>query len=920
MARIEPLRKILRKNAMQVPSLREDIRFLGRLLGDTLKEQEGDETYAMVEEIRRLSVAFRRDSDAKAGRQLNRLLNQLSAEEAVLVIRAFSYFSHLANIAEDQQRLREAHTAHAGSGSLAHSMQALKEAGIRKPAIMQLLQKAVVSPVLTAHPTEVQRKSVMDAERRISELLGQRHQFIRLGQTSDLAENERALRARVAQLWQTRVLRTSKLTVSDEIENALSFYQSTFLRQIPALLMDLGERLKETNPPSFLRMGNWIGGDRDGNPNVLASTLEESVRKHSETALRFYLTEVHRLGSELSVSRLLRGTTPALEALAQEAHDANPHRVDEPYRQALAGIYARLAATLERLTGTRAMPHALPPSAPYLSAEDFLSDLRVIEAALSRNKGDRLIDERLRPLMHAVRAFGFHLASIDLRQSSDIHEATIAELLAAADLCSNYPSLSEAERESLLLSVLLDPRGLRVGQAQYAERTLSEIAVFEKARLVRETLGPDAIRHCIISHTETVSDLLEVLVLQKEVGLLSGTLTKGRLGLIVVPLFETIEDLEQSDTIMRGFYQLPGIEALIRRSGGEQEIMLGYSDSNKDGGVFTSSWSLYRASERLVALFEEKKGISLRLFHGRGGTVGRGGGPSYAAILAQAPGSVAGQIRLTEQGEIITSKYADPVIGKRNLETLVAATLEASLLPSATVPAAFLAAADALSEYSRKAYRAMVYETPGFAEFFFQATPISEIAALNVGSRPAARPGSPGKRSIESLRAIPWGFSWGQARLNLPGWFGLGSGIEAFMAQSPKNKALLMRMAKEWPFFQTLLSNVEMVLAKMDLHLAERYASLVDDQPLARRIFRGIQKEWEKTDAALTLLTGTKERLARDPALAEAIRQRMPYIDTLNHLQVELIRRYRAGATDERTQRGIHISINGVAAGLRNTG
>jgi len=590
-------------------------------------------------------------------------------------------------------------------------------------------------------------------------------------------------------------------------------------------------------------------------------------------------------------------------------------------------MYARLAAPLTRLTGTQALRHALPPSEPYTTANDFLVDLRTLEAALVRNKGARLADERLRPLMRAVQAFGFHLATIDLRQSSDVHEETIAELLQTAGLCMDYAQRPEHERQSLLLEVLADPRGLRVPRATYSERTQRELAIFEKARDVRDALGPDAIRHCIISHTETVSDLLEVLVLQKEVGLLSGTLQAGRLGLIVVPLFETIGDLEESEPIMRAFYSLPGIEALMRRSGGEQEVMLGYSDSNKDGGVFSSSWSLYRASQGLVSLFADKRGMSLRLFHGRGGTVGRGGGPSYAAILAQAPGTVAGQLRLTEQGEIITSKYAEPTVGRRNLETLVAATLEASLLQSnAAVPERWLAAAEMLSSESQKAYRAMVYETPGFAEFFFEATPISEIAALNIGSRPAARPGAPGKRSIESLRAIPWGFSWGQSRVNLPGWYGLGQAIELFLHQdtSPKamraNRQLLIEMANGWPFFQTLLSNVDMVLAKVDLHLARRYASLVSDQRLAQRILKGIEAEFARTERALNLLTGSRERLSKDPVLAQSIAHRFPYIDPLNHLQVELIRRHRAGESDARTQRGIHISINGIAAGLRNTG
>jgi len=910
-------------------SFREDIRFLGRLLGDVLREQEGQATYDLIENIRQLSVAYRGKGDAQAGRALDAKLKKLKAEEAVMVVRSFSYFSHLANIVEDQIRLRQAEAledsgeAHKIAGTLAHSFERLKKAKVSKAQIQTLLRQGMLSPVLTAHPTEVQRKSVMDAERRIALLLTERHQLQALGRTAALVQNEEALRARITQLWQTRMLRTSKLSVRDEIENALSFYKTTFLQQIPAVYAMLEDQLNQSEIPSFLRMGNWIGGDRDGNPNVTAETLDFSVKRHAETALRHYLTQVHELGAELSISKLLRGTTPALEALARRAGDTNAHRQDEPYRMALIGVYARLAATLEQLTGTEALRHAIAPTIPYVDASEFIDDLKTIEAALIRNQAARLATEKLKPLIRAARVFGFHLATVDLRQCSDIHAATVAELLAVSGICTDYQGLSELDRCAMLLALLHEPRGLRVARAPYTEQTQSELAIFEKAHQIRAAFGPETIRHCIISHTETVSDLLEVLILQKEVGLLDGPLPKARLALIVTPLFETIEDLQQAEPIMRTFYALPGIAALMRRSGGEQDIMLGYSDSNKDGGVFTSTWSLYQASSALVALFEELKGISLRLFHGRGGTVGRGGGPSYQAILAQAPGTVGGQIRLTEQGEIITSKYAEPLLGRRNLETLVAATLEASLIaPSRPVPRQYLDAALSISRISHDQYRQTVYGTEGFADYFFGATPINEIAALNIGSRPASRPGAGGKpRSIESLRAIPWGFSWGQSRVNLPGWYGFGSGILDFIAQSPKaNRALVIQMAKDWPFFAAVVSNVDMVLAKMDLNVAARYAGLMADQRLARRVLDLISQEFEKTRKAIDLLTGHKDRLVNDPVLAESIAHRFPYLDPLNHLQVELIRRWRAGQKDERTERGIHISINGIAAGLRNTG
>jgi phosphoenolpyruvate carboxylase len=913
----------------------EDIRLLGRILGDVIREQEGAEAFELIERVRQLSVAYRLKKDASAGRVLDRLLKNLSGDQTVSVIRAFSYFSHLANIAEDRHhvRRREVHER-AGDlqeGSLAMALDRLFDAGIRAGEIAATLADAHISPVLTAHPTEVQRKSILDAERAVAELVGERD---RLATEREREDNEALLRARVTQLWQTRMIRPFKLTVADEIENALSYYHATFLREIPRLYRDIERTLHGHEVASFLRMGHWIGGDRDGNPNVGAATLELALSRQAEVALRHYLTEVHALGGELSISQMLAPVTPEMLALAEASPDRNPHRGDEPYRRALIGVYARLAATLHALTGTEALRHAVAPSRTYASADEFLADLRVVEASLHHHHASSLIAPRLAPLMRAVQVFGFHLATVDLRQSSDQHEAVVAELLRVARIEPDYSALAEDAKRAVLLRALNDPRPLFVPLATYAKWTCDELAVFEEARRSLAAFGRNAIRHYIISHTEDVSDLLEVLLLQKESGLMRGTLDDDAVAdLIVVPLFETIEDLRQAEPIMRAYYALPGVLPMVLRSRAgthpEQDIMLGYSDSNKDGGFFTSNWELYRTETALVSLFEPLKrehGVQLRLFHGRGGTVGRGGGPSYQAILAQPPGTVNGQIRLTEQGEVIASKYAHPEIGRRNLETLVAATLEATLLhPTKSAPQAFLDAAAQISEASFKAYRALVYGTPGFTDYFFEATPIREIAELNIGSRPASRKAG---RRIEDLRAIPWGFSWGQCRVALPGWAGFGSAIDAWLGKGATERkqrlALLQKMVKQWPFFRTLLSNLDMVLAKSDLRIAARYVELVEDKKLAKRIFAAVQAEWEKTGAMLSLITGERERLASNPALARSIEHRFPYLDPLNHLQVELMRRYRqqkagdAGA--ERVKRGIHISINGIAAGLRNTG
>jgi phosphoenolpyruvate carboxylase len=530
--------------------------------------------------------------------------------------------------------------------------------------------------------------------------------------------------------------------------------------------------------------------------------------------------------------------------------------------------------------------------------------------------------------MRAARIFGFHLASLDMRQSSDVHERVLAELFERAGAEADYAALSEEDKVRLLLSELAQPRLLYTPYEAYSDETMSELAILRAAGDIRQRYGARAIRNYIISHTETVSDLLEVMLLQKETGLLRVS-AGGDCDVMVIPLFETIPDLQHAAAIMEQWMALPPVQRMIERQGRLQEVMLGYSDSNKDGGFLTSNWELYQAELRLVKVFADA-GVKLRLFHGRGGTVGRGGGPSYQAILAQPPGTVNGQIRLTEQGEIIASKFSNPEIGRRNLELLVAATLEASLIPHpvegehAERLARFEGVMAELSERAYKAYRNLVYETPGFTEYFFAATPIAEIAELNLGSRPASRKST---RRIEDLRAIPWGFSWGQCRLLLPGWYGFGSALEGWLEEGKRDERLatLQDMYRHWPFFATLLSNMDMVLAKTDLAIASRYASLVPDAALRERIFKRIAAEHGTTIRCLEAVTESTERLAGNPLLARSIQNRFAYLDPLNHLQVELIHRHRAlsrepDKMDPRVHRGIHLSINGVAAGLRNTG
>jgi phosphoenolpyruvate carboxylase len=925
----------------------QDIRYLGRLLGDVVREQEGDEVFDVVETIRQTAVRFRREDDSSAAQTLDKKLRSLSPEQTVSVVRAFSYFSHLANIAEDRHRNRR-HRIHALAGSasqggtIAYALERLMEANAAAtPVLQQFFNDALIVPVLTAHPTEVQRKSILDAQHDIARLLAERDQPLT---ERERAHNEAMLRARVTSLWQTRMLRDARLTVADEIENALSYYRATFLEEIPAMYADIEAALAEhgldARLPPFFQMGSWIGGDRDGNPNVTATTLEEAITRQAAVIFEHYLEQVHKLGAELSISNLLTGASEPLKELAKASPDQSPHRVDEPYRRALIGIYTRLAASARVRLGEGAVPlrsagrGAAPVRAqPYADSDAFVRDLHVLIDSLAEHHGASLASPRLSPLARAAEVFGFHLASIDLRQSSDIHEAVIAELLKHAGVEADYASLSEADKLRVLLAELAQPRLLRSPYLEYSDLVKSELGVLEAARVTREKFGARAVRNYIISHTETVSDLVEVMLLQKETGLLQGLLgnahepAKG--ALMVIPLFETIPDLQNAPHIMRDLIALPGVDTLIEHQGGEQEVMLGYSDSNKDGGFLTSNWELYRAELALVSLFNER-GVTLRLFHGRGGTVGRGGGPTYQAILSQPPGTVDGQIRLTEQGEVIASKFGNPEIGRRNLETVVAATLEASLLPHSNTPAqlpAFEETMQQLSDAAMASYRALVYETPGFKEYFFESTPIAEIAELNIGSRPASRKlQDPKQRKIEDLRAIPWGFSWGQCRLLLTGWYGFGSAVAAHLDSAPseaeraRRLGLLKKMHKTWPFFANLLSNMDMVLAKTDLAVASRYAALVSDKKLRKHVFERIVAEWERTSKVLSEITGKSERLADNPLLARSIKNRFPYLDPLNHLQVELLKRHRAGDSNARLRRGIHLTINGIAAGLRNTG
>ncbi len=908
--------------------LREDRRLLGRILGDVIREQVGVAALERIERIRQTAVGFRRakaDDDGQAAAveaDLEQQLKALDIEQTLHVVRAFSYFSHLLNIAEDTARKRRERAIAVNgrspaSDSMAYALDRALEAGATAETIGAWFGGAQVSPVLTAHPTEVQRQSTLDCERAIARLIDE----------SPGPGRDEVLRCEVLRLWLTSMLRLTKLAVADEIENGLAYFKLTFLAEVPRLYADIEDALRKRLSlpqapwlPPFFTIGTWIGGDRDGNPNVTAEVLAFALAEQSRLIFGHYLEEIYALSREMSLSTRIKPQPDEIRALVEASADDSPHHVDEPYRRALTGIYGRLAATAGALGSLRPPRTPRVVREPYADASGFAEDLDTIERALASQGAERLARGRLRELRRKVSVFGFHLAPIDLRQSSSRHEAVVAELLARAGVEADYAGLDETARAALLSRELAGPRLLRNPHLSYSAPVLGELAILEQAAEGRRRLGPKAVPHYIISHCQALSDLLEVGVLLREVGLYrpGNSEEMPTIEMDVIPLFESIADLERCGAVLDAALGLPLYRGWIDARGGVQEVMLGYSDSNKDGGYLTSNWSLYKAASALLDVCR-KHDVRLRLFHGRGGTVGRGGGPSHDAILAQPVGTVNGALRLTEQGEVIAGKYADPENGRRNLETLAAAVLEASLgrRPPHARRARHLEIMETLSASALHTYRRLTVETPRFAEYFQASTPIAEISDLNIGSRPPSRRGT---QRLEDLRAIPWVFSWSQCRLMLPGWYGFGTAVEVYIAQKGGKMEELQEMLAEWPFFRTVLSNMDMVLAKTDLAIASRYAELVPDIELRRTVFGAISAEWHRARKWLAQITRHAEPLGDDPVLARSIRNRFPYLDPLNHLQVDLLRRYRAGETDQRTRRALHLTINGIAAGLRNTG
>lgn len=915
--------------------LRDDIRFLGRILGEVIAEQEGQEVYELVEQARLTSFDI-----AKGNAEMDSLVqvfDGITPAKATPIARAFSHFALLANLAEDlhDEELRE-QALDAGDTPPDSTLDAtwlkLNEGNVGAEAVADVLRNAEVAPVLTAHPTETRRRTVFDAQKWITTHMRERHALQSAEPTartqSKLDEIEKNIRRRITILWQTALIRVARPRIEDEIEVGLRYYKLSLLEEIPRINRDvaveLRERFGEDVPlKPVVKPGSWIGGDHDGNPYVTAETVEYSTHRAAETVLKYYARQLHSLEHELSLSDRMNKVTPQLLALADAGHNDVPSRVDEPYRRAVHGVRGRILATTAELIGEDAVEGVwFKVFTPYASPEEFLNDALTIDHSLRESNDILIADDRLSVLISAIESFGFNLYALDLRQNSESYEDVLTELFERAQVTANYRELSEAEKLEVLLKELRSPRPLIPhGSDEYSEVTDRELGIFRTASEAVKKFGPRMVPHCIISMASSVTDVLEPMVLLKEFGLIAANGDNPRGTVDVIPLFETIEDLQAGAGILDELWKIDLYRNYLLQRDNVQEVMLGYSDSNKDGGYFSANWALYDAELQLVELCRSA-GVKLRLFHGRGGTVGRGGGPSYDAILAQPKGAVQGSVRITEQGEIISAKYGNPETARRNLEALVSATLEASLLDVSELTDHQRAydIMSEISELSLKKYASLVHEDQGFIDYFTQSTPLQEIGSLNIGSRPSSRKQT---SSVEDLRAIPWVLSWSQSRVMLPGWFGVGTALEQWIGegeQATQRIAELQTLNESWPFFTSVLDNMAQVMSKAELRLAKLYADLIPDREVAERVYSVIREEYFLTKKMFCVITGSDDLLDDNPLLARSVQRRYPYLLPLNVIQVEMMRRYRKGDQSEQVSRNIQLTMNGLSTALRNSG
>ena len=934
--------------------IREEVSILTDLLTDVTRKILSPETFEKIEMMEDLAVHSKYQ-------ELKEIVEELTTEEMVYISRYFSILPLLINISEDVDLAYEInHQNNIDQDYLGKLSTTIDLISTRENA-KEILENLNVVPVLTAHPTQVQRKTMLDLTNHIHTLLRQ-HRDVKAGLV-----NEKKwlgnLRRYIELMMQTDMIRDKKLKVTNEITNVMEYYNSSFLQAITNFMVEYKrlaeERGIKLDNPKPITMGMWIGGDRDGNPFVTAETLKLSATLQSEVILNYYIDKVYTLYRTFSLSTNLSETSQAVAEMAALSTDKSVYRENEPYRRAFHYIQSKLIQTLlylkegnfsnegQRLTdraektlsakttpsvsnkGREIIPNYIQSrisetltelkkeeTPSYKTAKEFKEDLQVIYDSLIEHHGEALVTGDLTELLQAVDVFGFFLASIDMRQDSSVHEACVAELLASANIVKDYSSLSEEEKCQVLLKQLLeDPRILSATHEPKSELLQKELEIFKTARQLKDALGEEVIKQNIISHSTSVSDLLELAIMLKEVGLIDENGTRVQ----IVPLFETIEDLDNSCDTMEKYLSLPIAQKWIASKNNYQEIMLGYSDSNKDGGYLSSCWTLYKAQQQLTAI-GDKFGVKITFFHGRGGTVGRGGGPTYEAITSQPLRSINDRIRLTEQGEVIGNKYGNKDAAYYNLEMLVSAAINRMVThkkSDAHTSNKYERIMDQVVERSYQIYRDLVFGDERFYDYFFESSPIKAISSFNIGSRPAARKTI---TEIGGLRAIPWVFSWSQSRVMFPGWYGVGSSFKEFIDQDPENNlAFLQLMYKRWPFFKSLLSNVDMVLSKSNMNIAFEYAQLCEDQNV-RDIFNIILDEWQLTKNVILEIEGHDELLAENTYLRDSLDYRMPYFNVLNYIQLELIKRQRNGQLTPDQEKLIHITINGIATGLRNSG
>lgn len=899
-----------------IERLRDDVRLLGRLLGDVICEQGGSRLFDVVERIRRLAIRVRTSSSQEDLLALRQLIDSLDPEMTFEVVRAFTVYFHLINIAEQNHRLRRLRETEGGlparPGSVADATTRLRAQGIPEETIRQAASRLDVRPVMTSHPTEVRRRTVLDHLRRVAELVAQLDI-----PTLPPSERQRVidgLLTAITALWQTDEARIHGPSPLDEVRHGLYYLGGPVYDVVPRLYREMSEVLGLHCP--FLHVGSWIGGDRDGNPHVDAETTRATLELHRRTIIENYLREVASLSRELSVSTRRVGVSDALRASIREDRARTPEAVEaarryptEPYRQKLTVVAARL----------RRLRDGSSADGAYETPEDLLRELRLIQSSLEENRGRRLARGRLQDLIDRVETFGFHLASLDIRQEAQVHGRTVQHLLRAAGVLEDYLALPEPEKVALLTRLLEGPPLSPPGPPPHLRDEHDVWRVFTLLPRWQAEFGEEACHTYIISLTSEVSQILEVLLLAREGGLLTYEEGRATSSLDIVPLFERIPELRRAGAVLDGLLQLPCYRRQLAARRNLQEVMLGYSDSNKDGGYLTASWELYRAQTILPQVCR-KHGCQLRLFHGRGGPVGRGGGPTEHAIAAMPPDALDGRLKLTEQGEVVVARYASSALAHRHLEQLTHALLLAGLSTSHAPHPTWEEALEEMAEVAYRAYRRFVYETPEFLEYFRQATPIEEIMGLRIGSRPPRRRDT---QTVEDLRAIPWVFSWTQTRVNLPGWYGLGTALAQFGTRSPTHLELLQEMYRSWPFFRSTLDNAQISLGTADLAIACVYADAVSPVGFGDAIVRQIQEEYQRSVSWVLQVTGQETILDPMPTLQRLIALRNPYVDPMHHVQARVLRELRRAVSEEDRTRWRWIAlhtINGIAAGIQTTG